>query len=67
MRTRLQDEQFKYGTTGIGNVKLGLRAYSTTNACSGKIVVRLWKGCGKYDRKGNERKVYTRCKGARLR
>ena len=46
MRTRLQDVEFKYCTTGIGDVKLGLRVYSIANACSGKIVVRLWKGYG---------------------
>ena len=38
---------FKYGTTEIGDVKLGLRVYSTTSTCSGKIMVRLWKGYGK--------------------
>ena len=46
MRTRLQDEEFKYSTMEIGDVKLGLWVYSTTNACSGKIMVRLWKGYG---------------------
>ena len=46
MRTRLQDEEFKYDTTEIGDVKLGLRVYSTTNTCLGKIMVRLWKGYG---------------------
>ena len=46
MRTRLQDGEFKYCNTGIYDVKPGLRVYSTTNACSGKILVRLWKGYG---------------------
>ena len=55
MRTRLQDGEFKYRTTEISDVKLGLRVYSTTNACSGKIMVRLWKSM-------IEREMKERCR-----
>ena len=55
MRTRLQNKEFKYDTIKIGDVKLGLRVYSTTNACSGKIMVRLWVSM-------IEREMKERCK-----